>query len=40
MPQRGLFMLGGISFEAYAPGRHLPAVAGSPAPAAIASVPG
>jgi hypothetical protein len=25
LPQRGVLMLGGLSFEAYAPGRHLPA---------------
>jgi hypothetical protein len=29
MPQRGIVMLGGFSFEAYAAGRHLPATAGS-----------
>jgi len=40
MPQRGLFMLGAISFEAYVPGRHLPATAGSPARAAIAGASG
>lgn len=31
LPQRGVFMLGGISFEAYAPDRHLPAIPGAPA---------
>jgi hypothetical protein len=25
LPQRGVFMLGGIDAEAYAPSRHLPA---------------
>jgi hypothetical protein len=40
MPQRGLFMIGGISFEAYAPGRHLPPRAGSPLRAALAGAPG
>jgi hypothetical protein len=40
MPQRGLFMLGGISFEAYAPERHLPATPGSPARLPIAGAPG
>jgi hypothetical protein len=40
VPQRGLFMIGSISFEAYTPGRHLPAVAGSPPRAAIAGAPG
>jgi hypothetical protein len=28
MPQRGVLMMGAFSFEAYAPGRHLPARAG------------
>lgn len=31
LPQRGVFMLGGMSLEAFRPGRHLPAIAGAPA---------
>jgi hypothetical protein len=31
LPQRGVFMLGGMSLEAFMPGRHLAAVAGVPA---------
>jgi hypothetical protein len=31
LPQRGVFMLGGVSLEAFVPGRHRPAVAGVPA---------
>lgn len=30
LPQRGVFMLGGMSLEAFVPGRHLPAIAGAP----------
>jgi hypothetical protein len=30
LPQRGLFMVGGLSFEAYAPTRHLPIPAAQP----------
>jgi hypothetical protein len=31
LPQRGVFMLGNVSLEAFTPGRHLPAIAGAPA---------
>lgn len=31
LPQRGVFMLGAMSFEAFDPGRHLPATAGAAA---------
>ena len=29
LPQRGVFMLGAVSFESFTPERHLPAVAGA-----------
>jgi len=38
LPQRGLLMLGGVSFEAYVPGRHLPPTrAEIPRPSAVAT---